>query len=260
MTGYLAQDSGIPRTKYRRVGIFSALSRPPLVDQRRKQVMIYFPLSPRLAYLIGAVFGDGTVTARRLTYFNLDRQWLKKVSGELHLLTSSRRRKPRILPPRGRSVPSLEYGNSALARLIGGHASARLRLLPILTRTRVLLAAFTAGIFDSEGSATIYLNKRHPKGAVEVSIANSNLKMLRFLQAKLLELGIGGGISLSAGPRRSLIKGERVKGKKRVYRLRFSGWSSATKFARFILPLVKSLSKGCRLKSINRRRFQRWGR
>lgn len=119
----------------------------------------------------------------------------------------------------------------------------------------MLLAAFTAGMFDSEGSATIYFNKGHRKGATEISITNSNVRMLRILQTRLSELGINGGVSLSAGPRESEIEGRRVHGKKVVFRLRFSGWSSATKFARFILPWVKSRLKAKRLELIIRRRI-----
>ena len=205
------------------------------------------------------MFGDGSVTARTLVYFNSDRRWLKTVAYELHRLTDSDRRRPRIIPPGARGVPSLEYSKSALFRLLMGPSSARLRSVAILTRNRTLLAAFTAGIFDCEGSATIYTNKRHPRGTVEISIANADVELLRLLQTRLRQQDIDGGISLSAGPKESVIGKRTVKSRKTTYRLRFSGWSSATNFAKFILPWVKSRSKATRLKRIARRRGE-WGR
>jgi len=217
---------------------------------------IFFPLSPRLAYLIGAVCGDGSISSRKLTYFNSDRSWLRLVSTELRRLTASGTPIPRYRPAAGRSVPGIEYANAALARLTKGSAKARLRVADLLTKTRLLLAAFAAGFFDSEGSASVYFNRSHLKGTPAISIANTNRDMLLMLQARLRRVGINGHVRLSARPRKSVIEGHEVRGRKTLYRLRFTSWPSAVGFARLILPLVKSKRKRAGLERILQARAQ----
>jgi len=115
-----------------------------------------------------------------------------------------------------------------------------------------MLTAFSAGIFDSEGSASVYVNESHRRGSPEIALANSNLDMLRVLQMRLEKLGVVGSITLSREPMDGVIDGRRIKWKKRVYRLRFSGWSSLRRFARLMLPRTKSREKRSRLKVILR--------
>lgn len=250
MGNLVAQDSGIPRTRYERFGMFSGQPRPPLISRARKIVLISFPVSPRLAYVVGAVYGDGSVSGRRLTYFNMDRTWIGSVADELRRLTESGNPKPRILPPGWRGCPSIEYCNAALARLVGGSETARLHPIELLTRSRKLLAAFVAGIFDTEGSATLYVNEGHKRGTPEISLANSNVGMLGILQSRLQRYGIKGGISLAAAPRTTTIGGRKIRWKKPVYRLRFSGWSSAISFAKFVLPWSMSQTKSTKLQEV----------
>ncbi len=232
------------------MGAFCQRPRSPLIDRASMTVLIFFPLSPRLAYLVGAVYGDGSVSVRRLTYFNTDSSWIRTVAVELGQLTRSGNPKPQILPSGWRGCPSIGYCNSALARLIGGSAAARLRSIGLLTKSRKMLAAFTAGVFDTEGSATLYVNEGHKKGTPEISIANSSLGMLRILQDKLRRYGIIGGVSIAAEPRTSIIEGRSVRWNKRVYRLRFSGWSSGVTFGKFVLPWARSRAKNVRLREI----------
>jgi hypothetical protein len=253
LDNHVVLEAGIPRTRYRRIGAFSEAPRAPIIDTARKAVLIYFPLSPNLAYLVGAAFGDGSISQRRLSYFNSDLEWLGKIANELRRLTDSSRQRPLVLPTRSKGVSALYYSNCALARLIGGSESARVNASRFLTQNLIVLAAFVAGFYDCEGSATIYTNKAHPKGAVEISMANANTEILQILLIRLGKAGIRGGISLSASPRQSTIEGRKVTGKKPVYRLRFSGWSSAVEFAKFILPWVRSRSKTARLEHVVRR-------
>jgi len=250
MEGFAALDLGIPRTRYTRHGIFSLRPLPPKADRRRKQVLIAFPMSPRLAYLIGSVYGDGSVSRRRLTYFNLDKDWIEAVAQELSHLTMSGNPKAQVLPMGWRGCYSIEYCNAALARLIGGSTRTRVKVVDRLTRKEPMLRAFVAGLFDTEGSATLYNNKGHKHGIPEVSIANSNRPMLEVLQGRLNELGIRGGLTVAAWPRTTIIEGRVVNWKKTVYRLRFSGWKSAVGFGNFILPWVKSQPKVVRLRQV----------
>jgi hypothetical protein len=250
MRNLKAIDADIPKTRYRRLGVFSRQSRAPLIDRARLTVTMFFPLSPRLAYLIGAAYGDGSVSSRKLTYFNSDSDWLYSISNELHELTTSGTPRARSRPPSGRSVPGIEYANAALARLTNGSANVRLRIIDLLTRTRATLAAFIAGFFDAEGSASIYVNESHPSGTPEISIANTNRAILNMLRIRLGRIGIDGDLGLSSKPRKSVIEGHEVRGKKALYRLRFTSWSSAAGFARFILPWVKSKRKRIRLARI----------
>ena len=106
------------------------------------------------------------------------------------------------------------------------------------------------GVFDSEGSASLYVNESHRNGTPEIAIANSNLGMLRILQRRLQRFGVVGGISLSRKPMEGLIDDRRIKWKKKVYRLRFSGWSSARRFAKIVAPWTKSREKRERLERI----------
>lgn len=244
------KEEGAPRTRYLRIATISPKPKAPLVDRARKVVTISIPMSPKLAYLGGVLLGDGSISNRRLTFYNSDRQLLGFVALELQSLTDSKRRRPSIIHSTTSGVPSIHYSNSALARLIGRSQSERIRFVRASTATSNLLAAFLGGFFDSEGSVTTYSNKSHTKGAVEVSIANSCLEVLTLLSAKLQHKGIHAGISLSAGPRTSIIQGRLVKGKKTVYRMRCSGWKSATKFARMTLPWVQSESKKAKLNLI----------
>lgn len=245
-----ALDAGIPKTRYTRVGAFSSRPLKPMIDHLKNEVRIYFPLTPRLAYVMAAAYGDGSVLRRRISFYNSDRVWLVRVMSELDGLTTSRYDGMRRLFKANGTVLRIDYPNAALARLIGGSPSDRVKKVALITRKDSMLAAFVAGFFDCEGSVTTYLNKGHPKGAVEVSLANANLGLLVLLKVKLAHLGINGGISISSRPRTSKIDGRTVNGKKVVYRLRFSGRSSAARFAAFILPWVKSRQKSLGLVSL----------
>ena len=247
MESLIVDDRGIPKARYTRIGAFSRLSRPPLINKAELVVTIFFPLSPRLAYLIGAVYGDGSVSFRRLTYFNTDENWLVEVAQELTRLTVSGRPRPQFFPPEHRGCYSVDYCNAALARLIRGLTKIQLETVSNLTENKATLVAFLAGIFDSEGSASVYFNESHRHGSPEIAIANSNLGMLRILQRRLQRFGLVGGISLSREPMEGVIDNRPLRGKKRVYRLRFSGWSSSMRFARIMVRQTKSRKKRARL-------------
>ena len=255
MKSLKAIDRGMPKTRYKRTGSFSALPKQPLVNRIGLTLTIFFPISPRLAYLVGAVYGDGSVTPRRLTYFNTDKRWLMCITRELAQLTLSGRPKPQYFSPRHRGCHSIDYCSAAPARVIRGPSKINLEIVSLLTSGRTLLAAFLGGIFDSEGSAGVYANASHRSGSPEIAIANSNLGMLRILQRRLGDLGMKGGISLSREPVRGVIDGRKVEWNKDVYRLRFSGWTSSKKFAEFFLPWTLPEPKERRLRDI-----LEWGR
>lgn len=234
----------LPRTRYRRIGELSSDPLPPIVDRTARTVTIFFPRSPSLAYLIGAIIGDGSVTNRRLSFYNSDIELLELIATELTLVARIPHVVPRILAPGVRGTSSIEFADSALARLI---AALRAERLFELVGSTTLFGAFLAGLLDSDGSAGLYKNTHHPNGTPQISICNSNLQLLEFIDARLKTLNIDGRISLARKPRTTMINGRSVAGKKPVYRLVFYAWSSTTTFSRLTLPYVKSQKKRKRL-------------
>jgi len=242
----LSQVVHIPRTRYKRLGKLSPSPRPCVINRSKRTVTIFYCESKSLAYVLGAIIGDGSIKSRRLSFYNSDPVLLEGIRREL--TTISPIAVPRILPPRPSGVASIEFPDSALTRLF---STLREEGLPAhLTANPSFLSALVAGLFDADGSAGIYMNESHPKGGPQVTIYNSNLPLLEQLRQRLLRLKIVGGISLANRPKTSKIDGRAVVGRKIVYRLRFTSWSSATNLARFILPYAKSHRKRDRLKAI----------
>jgi len=173
-----------------------------------------FP-SPELAYVIGAVLGDGYTTrdqGRHIVGFtNKDLNLLKNFQRALSVVLGT--------PSVGRITTGTRYGTMKVTvscTLLAHFLERSIRELSPFIENHA--AHFLRGFFDAEGSAAVSISQE--KLQIFVTASNSNLEILRYA-SMLLEkrFKIMSPISLAKVGGTYVIRGEPVRFRKPVYRL-----------------------------------------
>jgi len=138
--------------------------------------------SPELAYVIGAVLGDGyaysgTNQDKRIGLNAMDEEFVGEFA---RCLTKVLRRPVRVWFWKERRLFMARARSAALYRLLRKPADMK-RLRPYIEHCDDCAAAFLRGFFDSEGSV---------REDGEISIVNTDLGMLRYVRRLLGRLGI----------------------------------------------------------------------
>ena len=204
----------------------------------------------RIAYAHGMVLGDVTLIKDRRGYdlwraqVSTTHPALEKafVEGFLPLSTDGMVRK---YPVRGAATPYrwniYAWIEPSIARILAVRGAGA---VDFYSGSKELLAAFTAGLFDTDGGLTLTIVRRKrmkykPRFEPRVSVYNSDKEMLRVLRDSWLRYGIKLMLRKDRDPQLK----RPWKGKLVVYELATASYSVIVEFLETILPYMKHWEK-----------------
>jgi len=199
-----------------------------LHDPRNRLNSVKLDPSPELAYVIGVIFGDGSVSFKKRDYKYrirlkvVDREFAEEFKRCLEALGL----KPSLRLERDRTRCDrwcVEANSRILYEFL---TQPKERLFEV---AKEYPAEFLRGFFDSEG--TVYINPKDPRIA-RVRASNYDLELLEFMKALLLDLGIYSTIYITKKKGdRSNIRGKIYRYRKDFYTIDISRKDSVKKFA-----------------------------
>ena len=186
--------------------------------------------SPHLAYVIGAVLGDGYTTKDR------GRSIVGFTNNDLDLLNHFRLELSKVLgtTSAGRITSGTPYGAmkvTVACTLLALFLQKPLQLLGSYIEKHP--TDFIRGFLDSEGSAAITLSRGRLRAYVTAS--NSNVEILEYISSLLRKrFYVKSTIVLGRKPGLTYIRGQPVVFKKPVFRLCINGFHDVKRYPRLI--------------------------
>ncbi len=219
-----------------------------LHDPRNRLNSVKLEPSPELAYVIGVMFGDGSVSFRksgrsykyRIRLKVVDREFAEEFKRCLEALGL----KPSIRLERDRSRCDrwcVEVNSKILYEFL---SQPKEKLFEVVEK---FPAEFLRGFFDSEGC--VYWHERRKR--LMITAGNYDLELLQFVQRILASLNIHSKIYLQAYEGKSVrIRNEYYEYKQNFYRLEIYRRSALAEFAKnvrlSILRKAEKLKNGLR--------------
>ena len=162
--------------------------------------------SEKLAYILGAMYGDGCFAHKdqngRVHFGASDKEFVKKVVNDVNLIfnLNLKIRVDRLSEKSNKWRDLYSFSSRRLYKHIAESDFKVTRLLPdfITNGTETIKASFIGGFFDAEGNVNIQKTKRK-EGNVEVqrhiSGFSNDIELLKQVKSLLSDLGIKSNIS-----------------------------------------------------------------
>jgi len=224
---------------------------------------IYFKLptklSPKLAYFVGLIAGDGSLSERKRENSMVVRFSNNDLKGEyVRLVRDLFGKEVEVSPPSKERAQDFRFGNRAVFELLRGLGIQKPKELFIpreILCSRELAAAYLRGLFDTDGS--VYDRRNHgdgKRGGIEITTIYR--KFAEQIQNILFRLGIPAYLT-ERRPRTAVMRDGHLIESKKQYRILITQNAAIDRFAKVIGFSVRR--KGEKLKEIiGRKKFHQY--